>query len=116
MFIARGGGAYGFERLDLATDRISAINTAPLTETLTSGSMTAYDGGNRIYFHKDGTQRVMYLDIVTGKVHGGSMYPYAAPTAIIGNRMEIITTRDGLKYLWLNRASFQECFRCLLFW
>jgi hypothetical protein len=116
MFIARGGGAYGFERLDLATDRISVINTSPLTETLTAGSMTAYDGGNRIYFHKDATQRVMYLDIVTGKVCGGSMYPYAAPTAIIGNRMEIITTRDGLKYLWLNRASFQECFRCLLFW
>jgi hypothetical protein len=116
MFVSRGGGAYGFERIDLTTDRISAINTAPLTETLTTGSMTAYDGQDRIYFHKDATQRVMYLDVVTGKVNGGSMYPYAAPTAIIGNRMEIIQTRDGLRYLWLNRASFAECYRCLLFW
>lgn len=116
MFIARGGAAYGFERLDLTTDRITVINTAPLSETLTTGSMTAYDGGDRIYFHKDATQRVMYLDVVTGKINGGSMYPYAAPTAIIGNRMEIFTTRDGLKYLWLNRASFAECFRCLLYW
>jgi hypothetical protein len=116
MFILRGGGLYGFERLDLTTDRISVINTSPLSETLTTGSMTAYDGGDRIYFHKDATQRVMSLDVVTGKINGASMYPYAAPTAIIGNRMEIFTTKDGLKYLWLNRASFAECFRCLLFW
>lgn len=116
IFILRGGGAYGFERLDLTTDRIITINTSPLTETLTTGSMTAYDGVDRIYFHKDATQRVMYLDVVTGKVNGASMYPYVAPTPIIGNRMEIFTTKDGLKYLWLNRASFSECFRCLLFW
>jgi hypothetical protein len=116
MWIARGGGAYGFERIDLTTDRISVVNTAPLTETLTTGSMTAYDGLDRIYFHKDATQRVMSLDVVTAKVNGASMYPYVAPTAIIGNRMEIFTTRDGLSYLWLNRASFAECFRCLLYW
>jgi hypothetical protein len=116
IFIARGGGAYGFERLDLTTDRISVINTSPLSETLTTGSMTAYDGGDRIYFHKDATQRVYSLDVVTGKINGASMFPYAAPTAIIGNRMEVFTTKDGLKYLWLNRASFAECFRCLLFW
>jgi hypothetical protein len=116
MFILRGGGLYGFERLDLTTDRITVINTAPLSETLGTGSMTAYDGMDRIYFHKDATQRVYSLDVVTGKINGASMYPYAAPTAVIGNRMEIFTTKDGLKYLWLNRASFAECFRCLLYW
>jgi hypothetical protein len=116
MWIARGGGLYGFERVDLTTDRISVINTAPLSETLSTGTMTAYDGRDRIYFHKDATQRVMSLDVVTGKINGASMYPYVAPTAIIGNRMEIFTTKDGLKYLWLNRASFQECYRTLLFW
>jgi hypothetical protein len=112
----RGGGLYGFERLDLTTDRISVVNTAPLSETLSTGSMTAYDGGDRIYFHKDNTQRVMSLDVVTGKINGASMYPYAAPTAVLGNRMEVFTTKDGLKYIWLNRSSFQECFRCLAFW
>jgi hypothetical protein len=116
MWIARGGGLYGFERVDLTTDRISVVNTVPLSETLSTGTMTAYDGMDRIYFHKDATQRVMSLNVVTGKINGASMYPYVAPTAIIGNRMEIFTTRDGLKYLWLNRASFQECYRTLLFW
>jgi hypothetical protein len=116
MFAIRGGGINGFDRVDLTTDRISLMMTSPMTETLTTGSMAAYDGADRIYFHKDATQRVYSLDVVTGKINGSSMYPYAAPTAIIGNRMEVFTTKDGLKYLWLNRASFAECCRVLLYW
>jgi hypothetical protein len=116
LFAVRGGGVAGFDRFDLTTDRVNLMFTTPITETLTTGTMTAYDGVDRIFFHKDGTQRVYSLDVVSGKINGASMYPYAAPTAILGNRMEIFTTKDGLKYLWLNRASNAECFRCLLFW
>ena len=116
MFSTRGGAALGFDRYDLVTDRVNQMFTSPLTETLTTGTMTAYDGGDRIYFHKDATQRVMSLNVVTANIEGGSMYPYAAPTAVLGNRMEIFQTKDGLKYLWLNRSSFPECFRCLLYW
>lgn len=116
IFSSRGGAAIGFDRFDLTTDRCNLIFTSPITETLTTGTMTAYDGLDNIFFHKDATQRVMSFNVLTGKVNGGSMYPYTAPTATIGNRMEIFTTRDGLKYLWLNRSSFQECFRCLIFW
>jgi hypothetical protein len=116
LFSTRGGAAIGFDRFDLTTDRCNLMFTSPITETLTTGTMTAYDGGDNIFFHKDATQRVMSLNVVTGKVNGGSMFPYAAPTATIGNRMEIFTTKDGLKYLWLNRSSFAECFRCLIFW
>lgn len=115
MFMTRGGAVVGFDRWDMTTDRFNLMFTTPITETLNIGTMTAYDGQDLIYFHKDATQRVMNLNIVTGKVNGGTMYPYAAPTAIIGNRMEIFSTKDGLKYLWLNRASNAECFRCLLF-
>ena len=116
MYCTRGGGVAGFDRWDITTDQFSLMPTSPATETLTTGTMTAYDGKDRIYFHKDNTQRVYSLNVVTSNVNGASMYPYAAPTAIIGNRMEIFETKDGLKYLWLNRASFAECFRCLLFW
>lgn len=115
-YIVRGGGVVGFDRWDITTDRFNLMFTAPATETLTTGTMTAYDGYDRIYFHKDATQRIYYLDVVKGKINGGSMYPYAAPTAVLGNRMEIFTTKDGLRYLWLNRSSNAECFRCLLFW
>lgn len=116
IYCTRGGATMGFDRLDLTTDRMNLMTTSPLTETLTTGTMTAYDGKDRIFFHKDNTQRIFSLNVVTANVNGASMYPYAAPTAILGNRMEIIATKDGLKYLWLNRASFAECFRCLLFW
>jgi hypothetical protein len=116
VYVTRGNGFIGFDRVDLAADRVSLMTTIPLTESLSTGTMAAYDGVDRIYFHKDATQRVFSLDVVTGKVNGASIYPYAAPTAVLGNRMEVFTTKDGLKYLWLNRASFQECFRCLLFW
>ena len=116
IFMVRGGGVVGFDRLDITTDRFNLIYTTPLTETLTTGTNTAYDGQDLLFFHKDATQRIMSLNVVTGKINGGSMYPYTVPTAIIGNRMEIFTTKDGLKYMWINRASFQECFRCLIFW
>jgi hypothetical protein len=116
MFMTRGGAAVGFDRLDLTTDRFNLMFTSPITETLTTGTMTAYNGKDLIFFHKDATQRIMSLNVVTGMVNGGSMYPYAAPTAVTGNRMEIFTTKDGLNYLWLNRASFAECFRCLIYW
>ena len=116
MYCTRGGAVNGFDRWDVTTDRFALMPTSPLTETLTTGTMTAYDGRDRIYFHKDNTQRVYSLNVVTANVNGATIYPYAPPTAVLGNRMEIFETKDGLKYLWLNRASFAECFKCLLFW
>ena len=116
LVIARGGAALGFDRLDLTTDKWELMPITPQIETLSTGSMYTYDGKDRFYFTKEVTQRVYYIDINTNTVHGAGMYPYAAGTAISGNRMEIYTTPDGLKYLWLNRHSNTECFRQLLFY
>jgi hypothetical protein len=58
IFCTRGGAQTGFDRVDLTTDRVRLIMTTPITETLTTGTMTAYDGGDRIYFHKDATQLI----------------------------------------------------------
>jgi hypothetical protein len=77
--------------------------------------MYAYDGANRIYFTKDVTQRCYYLDVNTQWIHGAGVVPYTAGTAGIGNKMEIFTTVDGLKYMWINRQQQQEHFRQLLF-
>jgi hypothetical protein len=116
MFVARGGGVSGFDRLNLNTDTWETMVVSPQSETLTTGSMYIYDGQDRIYFTKEVTLRCYYLDINTNIIHGAGVYPYAAGTAIIGNRMEIFETPDRLKYLWLNRHSAAECFRCLLFY
>ena len=78
--------------------------------------MYAYDDEDRLYFTKDVTMRMYYLDINTNIIHGAGMYPYVAGTAQVGNRMEIFNTADGLKYLWLNRHAQVECFRQLLWY
>jgi hypothetical protein len=116
MYSARGGAGVGIDRLDMTTDKWALMHYSPFMETLTTGSMYAYDGGDRLYFTKDVTLRVYYLDLATNWVHGAGYYPYAAGTATIGNRMEIYETIDHLKYLWVNRHSAAECFKQLLFY
>ena len=116
IYLPRGNGLVGIDRLNMQTDTWELFQNSPGFETLTQGSMYAYDGGDRIYFTKDITNRVYYLDIDKNIVHGAGMFPYTAGTAITGNRMEIFSTADGLKYLWLNRHSNVECFRQLLFY
>jgi hypothetical protein len=116
LFVPRGGAVLGFDRLNMQTDSWDLMSTTPQFETLTTGSMYTYDGGDRIYFTKEVTQRVYYLDIDKSTIHGAGVYPYVAGTAVLGNRMEIFTTADGLRYLWLNRHSNVECFKQLLFY
>ena len=116
MVIARGGGLYGFDRLDVTTDRWSILPVSPQNQLLTTGSMYAYDGADRFYFTLNNTQWCYYLDLLTNTIHGAGMFPANPGTAIIGNRMEVYSIEDGAKYLWINRHSGQECFRQLLYY
>jgi hypothetical protein len=116
IYQARGGALAGFDRLDFMTDDWKFLTTTPGIEVLTQGSMYAYDQGDRIYFTVNVTQRVYYLDIDNNIIHPAGLYPYTAGAAIYGNRMEVYTTVDKLKYLWLNRHTAVECFKQLLFY
>jgi hypothetical protein len=116
LICARGGGQYGFDSLDVTTDKFEMMAVTPQAETLTTGSMYTYDNVDRLYFTKDATQRVYYLDLVTNNIHSAGFVIYLPPTAIIGNKMEVFTAEDGSAYLWLNRASFTQCYRVPLFY
>jgi hypothetical protein len=116
LYQARGGGSTGFDRLNLATDTWEFLTATPNFEVLQTGAMYAYDAQDRLYFTPQITQRVYYLDLPSQQIIAAGQYPYTAGTAIIGNRMEIFTTADGLKYLWLNRHQNQESFKQLLFY
>lgn len=116
MFMPRGGGVVNWDVIDITTDKFDQVAVTQQAETLSTGTMCAYDGTDRIYFTKDVTQRLYYLDVTTNTVIGAGQYPYLAGGAIIGNRMEVFITVDGLKYLWLNRHSNTECYRELLFY
>lgn len=103
-------------RYNITTEHWELLSYFPQFETLTTGSMYVYDGADRIYFTKDATGRIMYYDLVKNIVVPASTVPYGMSTAVSGNRMEIIQTTDGLKYLYIMRHSGQEMWRCLLFW
>lgn len=88
----------------------------PQTENLVLGSMYAYDGSDRLYFTVGATGRVQYIDLGTGMVQGSSQTPYAHGVGLAGNRMEIVTTADGLDYLYIMRHTGAEFWRTLAFW
>lgn len=116
LFRVRGGAAAGIDKYDIAADEFIPTYPVPFNETLGSGSQYAYDGLDRIYFTKDVTNRLYYLDCNTNTIHGAGLIPYLAGTAGLGNTMEIFKTTDGLKYLWVNRKAAVEVYRALVFW
>jgi hypothetical protein len=116
LYRFRGSTAIGVDKIDLTDDLYYFTSITPNFELLSTGSMYAYDGLDRIYFTRDATNRVYYLDLNTLMVYGAGVAPYVAGTAGIGNRMEIYKTIDGLKYLWFNRHAAVEVFRQLVFY
>jgi hypothetical protein len=116
LYRFRGAVAIGVDRIDLTNDLFYFMAITPNFELLGAGSMYAYDGEDRIYFTRDNTNRCYYLDLTTNMCYGAGLFPYVAGTAAIGNRMEIFRTKDGLKYLYLNRQGQVETFRQLLFY
>jgi hypothetical protein len=114
-YIWRGAATSELARYNFNTEQYDLLTYFPLTETLTSGSMFAYDGVDRIYFTKESTGRIMYYDVVKNITVPAGTIPYGMGTAVIGNRMEIFTTVDGLKYLYIARHSSNELWRTLLF-
>lgn len=117
LISSRGGASNGFDIYDIPSNTwdISPVFT-PQTVTLTTGSMFVYDGEDTYFFTKDSTGRVYSLDLQTFQVNGETTTPYAHGSAVIGNRMEIVTTADGLKYLYIMRHNGAEMWRTLRFW
>jgi hypothetical protein len=114
---SRGGGSNLFDIYDIPSNTwILSQFFSPTSITLTTGSMYAYNGLDSYFFTKDATGRIYELDLNTFQVYPATTIPYAQNTAVIGNRMEVVTTADGLKYLYIMRHSGQEMWRTLKFW
>lgn len=105
------------DRYDITTDTWQYGNfISPQTEGFPLGSMYAYDGQDRIYINIGVTNRLAYFDLNTREFTNSGTIPYGHSTAILGSRMEISSTPDGLKFLYLMRHTGQEMWRTLLFW
>lgn len=117
IWFPRGGALTTFDRLDIQREVWEyGYFFSPQTETWTTGSMYAYDGGDIIYLQKDNTGRVYSYDLRYNLISNSSTIPYGQGAALIGNRMELITTADNIDYLYMMRHTGTEMFRCLIFW
>jgi hypothetical protein len=117
LWSSRGGGFLAMDRYDITTDTWQYGNfTPPGGIGLNTGSMYAYDGANRIYVNINALSGLEYFDLNTREFVNSGTIPYGHSTAILGNRMEIVDTADGLKFLYVMRHTGQEMWRTLLFW
>jgi len=114
LISSRGGGSHTFDVYDLSTTRWKyGQYILGQGETLTTGTMYAYDG-DRIYFTKDATGRLYYYDIVKNSIEAFGTIPYGMGAAVLANRMEIVQTVDGLKYIYVMRHSATEMWRTII--
>lgn len=113
----RGGGSHTFDIYDIAKNKWNFGNFIwGQGELLSTGTMYAYDGANRVYYQANATGKIYYYDFVKNEIHTLGTVPYGMSTAILSNRMEIIKTTDGLQYLYLMRHTGQEFWRVLINW
>jgi len=113
----RGSGANTIDIYDITTEKFDfGLMLSPQLETFTTGTMYAYDGHKYIYINKDSVNRIYRLNLDTREIEASGTIPYGHSTAIVGNRMEIVSTADDLDYLYIMRHTAPEIFRTLLFW
>ena len=116
MWSPIGGGSNRMDRYDITTGLWDyGIFIQPISETLNTGTMYAYDDADKIYFTVNATGRVFYLDLTTNRVYPAGLTPYSQGAAVVGNRMEVQSTPDGLNYLVIFRHTGQEVWRTLLY-
>ena len=113
----RGGGSNLIDIYDIPSNTwILSPFLNPTATTLTTGSMYAYDGEDTLLFTKESTGRIYALDLNTFTITGSTIIPYTQNTAVVGQRMNVIKTEDGLTYLYIMRHTGQEFWRTLKFW
>jgi len=121
LWSPRGGAANTVDVYNTSTEMYEyGIFLNPQTETFTTGTMYSYsydsvNSRDRIYICNSVGQ-IRYIDLAKRAFVPSGTIPYGMSNVLLGNRMEIITTTDGLQFLYLQRHSGQECWRTLLFW
>jgi hypothetical protein len=120
MYIARGSGSNIIDRYNICTEEWDyPLFISPQTDVLAVGTYYAYDGNNRVYFSpgvaSGSVQYVYYLDLTTRRVYGLGSVPNTQLAPTIGNRMEILTSPQGIDYLYHMRNTAYEIYRTQLF-
>ena len=116
MISQRGGTTNTIDIYDIVTGTWNiTYYMGPQSEIFTTGTMTAYDGTDTLYIQKDATGRIFAINVNNMSVCGALQLTDLHGGALLGNRMEIITTVDGLKYLYIMQHSGTKMWRALIF-
>ena len=119
IYSPRGSGSNLLDRYNITTNVVDlAVNTSPHTDVFTTGTMYTYDGSNGLIIHRGDaatTLRTFRMDLTTMQVETLGMPPYNHSTPTIGNRIDVVTTVDGLVYLYIMRHTGQEMWRTIIF-
>lgn len=95
---------------------ILSYNFSPLGVATGTGTMYAYDGGDILFVTIAATGRIHEINLNTLQMNAAGQTPYAHGTALFRQGMQVLTTDDGLKYLYIQRHSGNEMWRTLKFW
>jgi hypothetical protein len=112
----RGGATNTIDIYDLVTSTWNiTYYMGPQSETFTTGTMTAYDGADTLYIQKDATGRIFAINVNNMSVCGALQLTDLHGAALLGNKMEVITTTDGLTYLYIMQHTGTKMWRALIF-
>lgn len=112
----RGGATNTLDIFDIVTNTWNiTYYMGPQSETFTTGTITAYDGKDTLYIQKDATGRIFAVNVNNMAVCGALQLTDLHGAALLGNRMEVITTPDGLVYLYIMQHSGTKMWRALIF-
>jgi hypothetical protein len=122
LYVPRGGstvtaGTTFMDRYDITRDEWDlTLYQTPMAELELLGGQWAYDNVDYIYWTSGNasSSRIFRLNIKTLIVECSGQNPYAQGVGLAGNRMEVVCTADGLKYLYLMRSTGAEYWRTLL--
>ena len=106
LIFPRGGGSNVMDKYDIINDYWDVTTLfSPQSETLNTGTSYAYDGADMCYFTVGIASDFIYiysLNLVTDSVDGAfQTTTLQGGTAHIGNLMEVVTSDDGGKFLFI---------------
>jgi hypothetical protein len=120
LYCFEANGTMRFQKYNIASMVYETPFITPFNhmtgENLTTGTMYAYDGNNRIYIQPNGSARIIYIDTdqdvseVSGQIAAGMS------TVRQGRRFWVKQTEDGLKYMYIMRHNDTPWWRQLIFW
>jgi len=120
LYCFEANGTMRFQKYNIATMRYETPFITPFNhmtgENLSTGTMYAYDGNNRIYIQPNSTARIIYIDTDKDVSEVSGQIPAGMSTARQGRRFWVKQTEDGLKYMYIMRHADTPWWRQLIFW